>query len=305
MKKSVLTLILISNYIMAIDIKPSISIDYRVDNISFYKIETFYLVDKTEDNIKYLYEFNDIESNSIKIDLDFNKKNNWFFNLGFGYGTINSGSNKNSSFDYTTTDEISSYNKYFYATTSLEGKVSSFDTFFAYRVERDSVELLPKLGFYFDNQNIDMVDKKFIIDDKNLQNTDKSNSNYNAKWYGPYTGITLNYLNSSHLDLSFSLFYHFSNEYKAQVDWYIQDGFAHPRSLTYSFDAVGLRANTNIKYNYKNFSIFLKYNYLDFLGKDGKETNYSITSPNIGNTENFDRSKWDSKSLELGANLRF
>lgn len=254
-------------------------------------------------NILSELSWDDLEIATISVGGDYYIDQNWFTQFEFGYGKIWDGENQDSDYlgDNRTLEFSRSNNGadegYLYDITANLAYRHQF-----YNQDSHSAYLVPKVGFSYHKQKLKIVDGKQTIPvEAGIADLDSS---YEATWYGPWLGLSSQYMNKGKFSLQLGIEYHYAF-YDASATWNLRPEFEQPESFTHEARGYGWIYNASANYQIKpNLSLGFELVYEDWLAdKNGKERIYFSNGSEAA--LKFNEAERNSVSANLELNYAF
>jgi hypothetical protein len=222
----------------------SMEIGYRIDDFDWNIAG-----DITGNNPNILSEltWSDLEILQLEIGMARIFPNSFVLKGTLAYGKIFDGENQDSDyFGDNRTGEFSRSNN-----SADDGSTSDGSIGLGYYIPimSDTIMIIPIIGYSFHMQNLDITDGVQTIATPpitpDLGPFPGLDSSYDAKWYGPWGGLELNFRiytidrESLAHESILSLEYHWA-DYYAEANWNLRPDFAHPKSFEHEADGSGI-----------------------------------------------------------------
>ena len=164
----------------------------------------------------------------------------------------------------------------------------------------------PLVGFSFHGQNLTITEGFQTIPP--LGPFPGLNSSYDAKWYGPWVGLELNFsiykrdVPLAH-QILFGIEYHWANYY-AEANWNLRTDLAHPKSFEHEADGSGtvFWAGYNYFFN-PQWSLDLIYKYQKWETDPGIDRIFFADGTEA--VTRLNEVNWKSYALMVGVTYRF
>lgn len=290
----------------------SLGLGYRVDNLD-WSIAGNLL--GTSPNILSELSWRSLDSVYLSADAKLEPREDIIIHGSAGYGEIQRGNNQDS--DYSgdnRTFEFSRSNnrgggKVSDASISLGSVRHSYDP----RANRGAgaySTFIPKLGYSYHNQNLNITDGVQTIDYFVPVNSPFTglDSIYQAEWWGPWAGIDFVSDQNANIAITLGLEYHLA-DYYAKGNWNLRNDLAHPVSYEHDARGDGWVLNLAIdQYLTDRWVLTYHFNYQAWSTDPGLDTIYvvnqttgatSITATRLNAVE------WQSLSASLQATYHF
>ncbi|OGP12675.1 MAG: hypothetical protein A2052_07900 [Deltaproteobacteria bacterium GWA2_54_12] len=248
--------------------------------------------------------WSDIESQEVRVGARV-FLNRYFIKGDASYGFIGSGVNQDS--DYRGNDRTLEYSRS--NNSSDDGSVWDLSGGLGYLYKfpalGGSFDLIPMAGLSYHKQNLTITEGVQTITysgGPDLGPFPGLNSTYEAGWGGPWAGADLSYQRGN-LKLFGSFEYHVAY-YRAEANWNLRTGFAHPVSFEHWATGTGIVFSAGGEYNLsQRWSLTASFKASDFRASDGTDRTY-FTDGTAADTP-LNEVNWDSRSALFGLNYRF
>ena len=159
----------------------------------------------------------------------------------------------------------------------------------------------PLVGLSFHAQNLTITDGFQTI--PLLGPFPGLNSSYDAKWYGPWAGIELNFRIHLVHEILFGGEYHWA-DYYGEANWNLRIDLAHPKSFEHEADGSGtvLWVGYNYFFNPK-WSLSASYKYQKWETDPGIDRIFFADGTQI--VTRLNEVNWESSAFKVGVTCRF
>ncbi len=234
------------------------------------------------------------------------------FRSALGYGLIFDGKNRDS--DYAGNNRTLEFSRS--ESRSDEGNVfdASIGSGLQFPARGDALIFAALVGYSYHEQNLTITNgvqtvsvpatfSDFVIVPAPLGPLTGLDSEYEARWRGPWVGLdlALRPLPSVTVDAGFE--FHWA-EYRAEGNWNLRSDLAHPRSFEHRADGHGKVAFLAGSYNSnERLAVTLRFAYQDWSTDPGTSKTF-FADGSTGKTR-LNEVEWESYAASLGLIYRF
>ena len=129
------------------------------------------------------------------------------------------------------------------------------------------------------------------------------NSEYQARWRGPWTGVDLSFKPKEKVTLFGTFEYHWAS-YRADARWNLRSDFSQPKSFRHTADGTGVVGSLGVSYLFrKSWSLYAEAKAQNWSTEPGID----VTFKSNGKTAEtrLNKVKWDSVEVRLGSRCLF
>ncbi len=285
----------------------SIDIGYRTDDLDWNIAGD---ISGNNPNILSELTWSDLEIFQLELGLTRIFPNRFVLKGTIAYGIIFDGENQDSDyFGDNRTGEFSRSNN-----SADDGHTSDGSIGLGYYIPivSDTVMVIPLIGYSFHLQNLEITDGVQTIATPpitpDLGPFPGLNSSYDAKWYGPWIGLELNFsiykrdVPLAH-EILIGIEYHWANYY-AEANWNLRTDLAHPKSFEHEADGSGIVFWAGYDYFFNpQWSLNFSGKYQEWETDPGLDRVFLATGGELKTRLN--EVNWESFSLMVGVPCRF
>lgn len=232
--------------------------------------------------------------------------NRWYLEADAGYGRIFSGDVQDSDFlSNNRQDEFS-------RSHADANKGHMFDGQFALGYQfgqrngrlGSSMLFIPVVGYAYNSQDLSMTNGIQVIPASLQGPFDGLNSEYNARWFGPFIGFRAQYDRNRNFGVFMSYDYH-EAQYRAEAIWNLRPDFAQDPSFKHRADGQGHVLGAGVRFTpWKKWTVAIEGEYRKWKTDPGHDVVFASSFGLTGSTR-LNSVKWDSWSVMLTPMFRF
>ncbi|MBP2632111.1 MAG: hypothetical protein H6Q70_2739 [Firmicutes bacterium] len=222
-----------------------------------------------------------------------------------GYGWIHSGHNQDS--DYMGDNRTGMYSRS--ENNAGNGHVVDGSIGYGYYIDKQEKSKTALVtGYSINKQSLKITDGNQTYSDPAYQSQPVGpfsglNSTFDARWKGPYIGLSYEEQSSAKLKFFSRFEYHFT-KYRAEGNWNLSSAYAHPKSIEQSASGYGTVFSIGSEYQMNNeWALKAKMSFSHFKSKTGVHRAFAADG-NVYETR-LNEADWDSQAINLSVTKIF
>ena len=254
-------------------------------------------------NILSELTWKDIDIATINMGTTLYLQSNWLLNIDASYGHIFDGRNQDSDyFGNNKTLEFSRSNNDSDKGMTLDANINTGYKFLALKENQHEVYLIPKIGFSYHAQFLNMTNGFQTI--PTLGSFQGLDSHYDSSWMGPWLGLESQIIFNNKFTFSTNVEYHYAF-YDATANWNLRPDFAHPESFTHEAEGYGFVGNIEGQIRLRDdVSLKVSLNYQEWQAdRNGIDKTFFADGSSL--TTGFNGVNWRSFAANVGLEYDF
>lgn len=278
-----------------------VSLGQRTDNLNWNIAGN---IQGTTPNVLSELKWTDLKIFELKLHNRHELDDNSFIDASLGYGWITSGKNQDS--DYTSDNrqgEFSRSNNAANGDNVIDGAIA----YGYYLNKEDKANTTMLVGYSVNKQNLRMTNGYQTISTSGVTPAIGAfsglNSTYDARWNGPFVGISHEQAAGDKLSFNCRAEYHFNGAYYGESDWNLRTDLGNPSTID-TANATGKVLSLGAVYRLDDSSkLQAGFSYSQFKASDGIKS-YNYADGTTGSTK-LNEANWNSRAYTLSATKTF